>query len=239
MQHPSLEDIEALNSMTLQVGLLGSDGIVLASDRLVSQWEGAGFSQIRTSKMLQGDGVLCCYSGDLVSEHAANNIRSLRFAGGKEHVRDALKDAANRAWQDIGIPGELHEWQPTRKVIVALWRPALALWVVHVSPRSTANEVLDKVIAGDDKNTARHFFNNYVPYPPAPVDDLIGLAAHIVLTGGKENPSGVKWLEVAIVPKDGSPVFLSEEQEVDLERLSDDLDLTIKHKLSRPFCWRE
>lgn len=75
-----LVQTEDSNAMTLQVGLVGSDGLVLASDRLLQQTDGAGGRSVSyTSKFLQGDGVLCCWSGDSVSEWAANSIRTSQF----------------------------------------------------------------------------------------------------------------------------------------------------------------
>jgi hypothetical protein len=238
MRRPPIE--EEVNAMTLQVGLVATDGVVLASDRLLGQFEGSGFSQVRTSKFLGSDRVLCCYSGDTVAEHAAYHIVSSEefpFPLEKEALRNALIAAGNKAWREIGMPAGLHEWAPTRKVLVALGGtiPFSQLWVVHVSPSTIANEVLDKVVAGDDRNTARHFLNNYVAWPPADMSHLVVIAAHTVLAGGRENPSGVGGLEVALVPKNGRPVFLPLDRERELERISAEIHAGIRGLVCQRF----
>jgi hypothetical protein len=222
--------------MTLQIGIVAADGLVVASDRLQGAFEGSGYTTILTSKFLQGEDVLCCWSGDSVAERAANIVRSLNLSGRtkKEQIRSALIEAGNRAWLDIGAPAGWHEWQPTRKLIVAIWKSATPLWVMHVSPTTIANPVLDKVVIGDDKNTARHFANNYIPYPPPSRADLVLLASHVILTGALENPSGVRGLEIVTIPSGGEPLFGSSDQELELVRRSEAIRESIATMLSGP-----
>jgi hypothetical protein len=231
--------LEELNAMTLQVGLVGSDGVVIASDRLMSQFEGSGFTQITTSKFLSGSDSVCCYAGDIVAQHAAYHVRDSNCRGDKEELRQTLIEAGNKAWRECGGPGGLSELGISRKVIVAFRNSPSPLWLLQIFKTSIANEVMDKVVAGDDKNTARHFSNNYVPYPPLPISKLINLAAHVVLVGGKENPSGVRGLEVVVIPRGESPIFLSKDQEDEMEQRFQRTDSSFGKRLTSPYTFRQ
>jgi len=235
MQSCTLED---LNSVTLQVGLVGQDGIIMASDRLMSQHEGSGFSRLRTSKFIQGRNSICCYSGDIIAEHAANNVRDLELTGDKEEIRQELRESGDKAWRDFGEPCGLSEFGFPRKVIVAIPTANSPLWLIEIYAQSTANPVYDRVVAGDDKNTARHFVNNYLPYPPPPISKLIRLAAHVVLMGAKENASGVGGLEVVAIPNGGSAIFLSSDKEQELAQGFDSVYHSINEMLLQPFDYR-
>ncbi len=230
--------------MTLQVGFVGSDGLVIASDRLLQQWQfdalgsTSGYSLTLSSKFVARGGFLCYWCGDKVSELAASNICDLPWQNAKEDVREALKIAGNKAWKQIYADGTNGSgYADARKVIVVC--PDYSMFIVDVSPCSFANVVLNKVVAGDIKNTARHFINNYVPDEIAPINlpigQLIFPAAHAILIGGKENPTGVGGLEVVVLPNDGPMIVLTPEEEQQLKALSERLDETIRERLLQTF----
>src|ERR1700704_2778983 len=128
MQNPSTEE---LNEMTFQIGLVGSDGIVMASDTLVQTFEGPGRSVSHRSKFLHGDGVVCCWSGDSVAEAAANIVRGMAWhdiSPDRESIREELKIAGSEAWVEMK---DLAEAYPgvIRKVIVACHG---MLWVLEL-----------------------------------------------------------------------------------------------------------
>src|SRR5690348_15667236 len=95
--------------MTLQVGLVGLDGTVLASDRLLQQWESgvnageSGYSLTMTSKFVAGNGLLCCYSGDSIAQLTAQNICAIDKPADLDHegFRVSMVEVANRARQSI------------------------------------------------------------------------------------------------------------------------------------------
>jgi hypothetical protein len=232
---------EELNAMTLQVGLIGIDGIVIASDMLLKQKEDGGTSRGKVSKFLKDiPGLVCCHSGDTVAETAANNIRRhwRDKPPTKQVIKDALEGAGDQAWKEhyklAKQRGQPLDLGVTRKVIAACHDE---LWELEVGlPRSLAHRRPDRVIAGDAGNTARHFNNKYAEGCEAlPVARLITLAAYTVLIGGQENPEGIAWLEVVVVPKGGAPISLTPENEEELKRRSDRLSATIKEQLLQPF----
>jgi hypothetical protein len=238
MQRPSIQE---LKFVTLQIGLVGIDGLVIASDRLVGQLEidketlVAGYSTFTTTKFEIGPDFLCCLSGDKIAELAAIKVRELRSDGGNRAVKEMLQSAGNEAWKHY----ENTPFDPvTRKLIVACPRPDWSLWQLEIDELSLARPVYDKVIAGDPINSARHFVTNYVPKGgpiPLPVNQLVFLAAHGIVRGGKENPRGVGGLQVVVIPKGGSPKFLTSREERELEKRSKDLDDAISGQLLQAF----
>jgi hypothetical protein len=237
--YPSREE---LNAMTFQVGLVGSDGLVIASDRLLQQIENGGRSASLSSKFLSGDAVICCWSGDSVAEHIANVVRGLSWgdvSSERESVREMLKCAGDMALsemeQDHMRKGWVMDLRVTRKVIVAFRD---MLWLLDVrSPASIANQVYDRVVAGDADNTARCFANKFaLGCQKRPVKELVRLAAYAVLAAGDENPHGVRKLEIVVIPKGNSPIFLASEHEQELEDLSNQLNISIAEHLFEPFA---
>jgi len=233
MQRPSIEELKA---MTLQIGLLGSDGRVIASDRRLNSKEGESYSRTRTSKFLHRESCVCCWSGDTMAEHAAQNVREINWTSATD-VTAALIEAGNKAYkQRYGTQDDGTAWAPIRKVIVAC--PDNSLWGLNVLPVSTITPVQDVIVSGDSSNTARFFSNNYVPWPPRPIRDLIVMAAYVVLMGGKDNHWGVDGLEVVVIPNGVSPVFLSREQELQLEAAAKKIDSLISKRLLQSFDYQ-
>lgn len=248
MQRPSFDDIEALNSMTLQVGLAGIDGVVLVSDRLSTDWEGeVDRNKSLTSKFLQGNGFTCCWSGDKVAQFAAANICKIKFKDRfkgtpeqrREIIRKELEKAGTRAWKQVFGRQITQATNGTiRKVIAAC--PDGNIWLLEFTRRfPMANPKYDRIVAGDIRNSAAWFINNYIPFGeapiPLPMSDLIFAAAHAVLVGAIENPSGIRGIEVVVIPKGGAPIFLTPEQEGELKRRSDRLTAAIREQLLQPF----
>jgi hypothetical protein len=235
--------------MTLQVGLVGIDGLVIASDRLTSGWEGTVDRNVSLiSKFYQSNGFICCSSGDDVARLAAANICKVKSKDilktasqqdRKEIIRKALERAGTTAWkQTFGRQTTKGTNGTIRKVIAAC--PDGTLWLLEFRNRSPmANQKYDNVVAGDIRNSAGLFIKNYLPagYAPIqlPVRQLIFAAAHAVLVGARENPTGVGGLEVAVIPKTGSPIFLTPEQEQELKERSKNFDDIIREQLLADF----
>lgn len=189
MQYPSAEE---LNKMTLQVGLVGENGLVITSDRLLQQFENGGKNiDWRFSKFFTAPGLTCCWSGDTISEHAAHDIRRtwMEHPFEKSSIQDQLERIGDAAWAEQEALAQ-RRGQPlnlgvTRKIIVACHDE---LWLLEVClPRSLAHS-RSRVVAGDAENTARHFINKYGTDPTLPISRLITLAAYVVIVAGDENP---------------------------------------------------
>ena len=235
MQSPSAEE---LNAMTLQVGLVGSDGIVLASDRLVQVYENGSRSVTRTSKFLHGADALCCYSGDSVSEQTAYEIRdhdwSTVDSRDMEAVRSVLRDLGNAGYNKA---------QALYGVLPGIVRKVLAvhsdqLWLLTISAQNTslANQVLDRAVAGDIENTSRYFMNKYANQcESSSVSELIRLAAYTILAAGEENPHGVGGLELYAIPTGKRSILLSAAQEQELGTWFKKTAAFIQKKFATPF----
>jgi len=103
-------------------------------------------------------------------------------------------------------------------------------------PSSVATQRRDRVVAGDAENTARHFINKYADRcQKLPVKQLIQLAAYAVFVAGEENPHGVRGVEVVVIHNGAPLVFLSKEQEQELELVSESLSTKIRNELLRVF----
>jgi hypothetical protein len=241
IQDTIVPSIEELNSMTLQIGLVGVDGLVLASDRLVQQYESGSRSVSIVSKFLQGAGVLCCYSGDYISEQSAYGIQKHEWTAmssrDKETTRSVLigigNEAATKAETKDGTLSNC-----ARKVLAALYGEQL--WLLEPGGQNTsiANQVLDRAVAGDTENTCRYFINKYAnDCYCTPVDKLIRLAAYTVLAAGEENPHGVRGLEIYVIPLGGSPILLGTAQELELAAWFKETAGLIQKKLTRSFTY--
>ena len=240
MQCFALEDLD-LRSMTLQVGLVGTDGIVLASDRLEQQFERSGARSVgEIDKILSAQNVVCCYSGDILAQRAANRIRDFDWnsiPAETEAIRPTL----------IGIGSSVYQEELTkcgrvlgyvRKVIVVLH--GTHLWLLQIDSQSLANPRLDRVIAGDDENTCRYFFNRYAGdcNRRLSTTQLVSLAAFGILTAGEENPRGIKGLQIAVLQKGKEPLFLSSEQENELKKRFGKTESKIRKAILQPFDYR-
>jgi hypothetical protein len=215
---------QEFKTMTYQVGLVGADGFVLASDQMLKQFEGTELHRGLISKFLSAPGVTCCWSGDSVAEHAANAVHRLDWAAiprEKEEIRRALIEAGDGEYRRMAkLAGPL--FVIPRKVLVAAHNETL--WLLEVGERSIANQRLDRVIAGDTENTARHFIKQYAEgCYLRPVDDLIFLAGYTILAAADENPCGVGGLEIAVFRPGREPRFLSREAIADIELRSRNL----------------
>ena len=226
--------------MTFQLGLQARDGIVLASDCLFQEFNEYGERDVSYgSKFLFGAGVVCCYSGDKVSEYAANNVRAIDWASVPneiESIRQCLKDCGNSAWKqwerETGTA-----FHAIRKIIVVCHD---MLWLLEVSESPLANQRHDRVVAGDAPNTARHIINRYAEVcQDMSMHRLIGLAAYTVICAGDENPRGVGGLEVVIVPKGSAARALTVQQREQLQAHAVALGRSMRESLLATFDLRE
>ena len=236
MQWPSAEEV---NAMTLQVGLVGVDGLVVASDTLLQQVERSRSTGSISKFFKDIPGLICCYSGDTVAEGAASRIRRLWRDNppAPETVQDELERIGEEAWvehnEHAARRGQPLNLGVARKVMVACYDE---LWLLEIGPHSLAHRRPDRVVAGDAENTAKHFINKFgTGCEHLPVNHLIMLAAYAVIVAGEENPYGVGGLEVIVIPKGGQPVILTSDQNDELRKLSRNLDALIKENLTSRF----
>jgi hypothetical protein len=236
MQWPSVEE---LNAMTLQVGLVGNDGIVLASDRLFQSYEYQARSVSRGSKFLSGAGVICCCSGDSLAEQSAYGVRDYDWtavvSSDVEANQSALRQIGNTAFRNMQTQfGTVRN--VVSKVLVVLHEDQLWLLDATVHNGCTARLVPDRQVTGDIGNTCRYFMNKYANFSNLrPVSELISLAAYTILAAGEENPYGVGGLEIYVIPTHKPPILLSAAQEQELEIWFKEAAESIRDRLLHPF----
>jgi 20S proteasome alpha/beta subunit len=218
---PATEEEMRMARMTLVVGMVGSDGIVLAADKRFldlpkTDKEIDDRMDGRKIIPLAKHGVAYAFAGDFVSQSTGRELEN-RLDAGKftfDHIDLSLEDLANDT-----IDGErkkesnlaILEAPFPRRLLVAFYGPQITdeqLWSLDVrSGRGSKAERIDgTVIAGARGNAAR-FFQLYFKYN-LPVESLKFLAAHIVLAGRSWNGdidgldlvtvskiSGLKWVD--------------------------------------------
>ena len=222
--------------MTFQVGLVGSDGVVIASDRRIIDYGGEGSRGLSLgTKFMHSSSVVCCWSGGYPAIDAAKYIREVQWTDVHERDRgEKLRDCGNRAWSDGNYGTRSPQGAHT---ILAAFPDHGSLWELDVGIRSGTTPVLDKKMHGDHDNTARHLVNHYFRAAQK-IEHLALLAAHVVLMAGRENKTYVDGLEVVILPRGASALFLSPEQETQLEALSDSVHIELSKQLLQPFDFR-
>ena len=200
--------------MTLQIGIVGTDGIVIASDRRILnlQWESYGKSL--ASKVYVNTDVACCWAGRDDADFAARNIEKVDWSTVQDR-KGKLTELGEEGWKmcygnsEMLYPGR----QSTSSVLAAFSDPC-ELWELELFRQSRATQILTHAICGDFYNTgAKHLLGNYLPSGPLPVLELIKLASFSIWMGHKENPNMIEGLEVVIVRPGRPPERQSSDRE--------------------------
>jgi hypothetical protein len=228
------------SDMTLQVALAGRDGFVIASDTKAisgtgaSAFPGAGTRNIRRSSSVRkilvavNGGLVCAFSGDELSMAIAQKLVDScpgQFNTDAE-VREHLQRSAVFA-QELGL-------NPDKQLIIAAIPnaapPVSKLWRVYFVPGPTVMAVRNRVVGGDESNSAIYIVERYHNVTCS-VKELQVLAAHTIREGHYLNAITVDGLDV-LVAKDGTaPRFLEEIELADLAKRSD----SIHDEVSRLF----
>lgn len=198
--------------MTFQIGMVGNDGILLASDQLAT-YSGNSYQYPDTSRMrkitlTQSGRIAYCCAGDRLSIITgwaiANGIDQLDeySASVNDHVVQAVYSSSAPVMVGEGKQPDGHT-EPLRggSILIATCKP-LGLWRIDVIPGKLpiVVQVLDKAKIGDNNTAAPFFTESY--YRNRPVEELTFLAAHTVLTAGTMSPS-VKGLDIVICQASG------------------------------------
>jgi hypothetical protein len=198
--------------MTFQIGMVGSNGILLASDQLAtysgnsSQYPDTSLT--RKITVTQNGRIAHCCAGDRLSiitgAAIANGIDQLDeySASITDHVIQAIYSSSGpvitgECKQSIGNSETLRGGS----ILVATCRP-LGLWRIDVIPEKLplVVQILNKAKIGDSNTPAPFFTESY--YRKRPVEELTFLAAHTVLTAGAMSQS-VKGLDIVICRPSG------------------------------------
>ena len=225
--------------VTLQVAMVGTDGIVLASDKkTVRSGNDVVRESFRTTKILvdSAQGIAIAHSGNEFSEAVAKQILYDSSPVNEKLFAAKLQSFASEVWkqdpwQSVDRHGELIivSKDHLRRILhVSLGPLVIGDRILGAEARPTWIE--DKVRAGDRSNPAIFFSECY--YDKKPIADLVFLAAHAVLSGRRFNPL-IDGLEVVKCTSEGFEQ-LSEASVSELKRRSDELDARIRSEILTP-----
>lgn len=227
--------------LTFQVGLVGSDGVLLASDQLQTiPHETTDGRRVRLSQtarkiqVLNDRRIAYCASGARVSSDVVEYYAS-HFGNGD--IEQQLIEARDAVMKDRP---ELSQWRERNTgdfLLAQACGNVVELWQMHVEPDSynRPEPIFDREWIGDIANPASFFVELYAPLIASgqalfSVESLKLLAAHAVLAAGLNNPAGVRGLEMVVCKPDGFQRVSDEDIQMLKER-SAELDKQIRQGL--------
>jgi hypothetical protein len=208
--------------MTMQVAMVGIDGIVLASD---TKWQ---FTQDRgnlrsrhtsgSSKIIisdeQGIAIACARSMETAEAVATAIIAELSDS-------DWVHPANLMETIGQGIIDSSSEERSYFQCLVVTSRPSVRLFQLEtatingVPRRAICHEIRDKAINGDNANASVFWAERY--YKAKSVQSLIPLAAQLIVDAAKLNAGFIGGLEIIVCDESGGPRRLTKEDIVRLE----------------------
>ncbi len=215
--------------MTMQVALVGSDGIVLASD---TKWT---VSEQYPRRSFEASKIKIDYERCIAVSYA----RNMETSGA---IADALLRLPDGCWQSPITPIEqaarsILELAPRKEAhcLIVSARPSLQLLLFEVATvngvpdQPMCQPIGDKCCAGDNANAAWFLAERY--YERIPVAQLIPLAAQIIVAAAKLNSGAISGLEIVECKPD---CFrrLSAESALELEAKAIRVDKSLGRSLS-------
>jgi hypothetical protein len=238
--------------MTILVGLVGSDGIVLAADsRMVRPalhvGEADDISSIWKITHLAQHSVAYAAAGDYVAWRAGRVLSqtldenrfdfahigtSLEDIGSKafKHERTAIKETYADEQDRFALLKQIDESVPRGLLVVFHGSQVQArqLWGLNLQPTTSFAHRLNKAIYGAIGNLAR-FFGDYYDVE-TPIAKLQFLAAHTVLTAHRLDSVMIEGLQIALFDGDGYRL-LGPGEISGLRQRSEALDASIRNQL--------
>ncbi len=216
--------------MTLQVALVGTDGIVLASDRrftIHTAGKTTTAHRGRKIRVAKDRGLAISYARShlgVVTGHAIlREITDVEL----DSPESPLENLANNVFRQHSSPFAAPP--AAGEVLVVLLRDLATVHHLDIYAASVCQDSDDVAFAGDNLNSALFFAQQY--YSKLPVNDLAFLAAHTILMGAKINPSGIGGLDILLCRSNGF-TFASEERVAEYVKRSEQLDKKIKHAIA-------
>jgi hypothetical protein len=223
--------------VTLQVGMIGKDGWVLASDRVRIDTEGVRVrSHLQKIFMLESQGLSYSFYGDDLAIITGDQLREhsdkLNELANEPRLRQWLWELGNNSWQWINrsMPNEHKDAFPAshlyRGLLICLRSSPHQFWWMQIGQQSLVTGMSDKVVVGDGRNSARFFAEHYYS-PEMSVAQLTMLAAHMITVGATLNPAGVGGLDI-VNCENGTMRLLPEDELEHLMQTSHKLDAKIR-----------
>lgn len=240
----SKEILDLLRRMTILVGAVGKDGIVLAADKKFLQ--PAPCSELlhdmsggRKINHLESEdkewGIVYAFAGDEVAKIAGDAIKANLKDGSFvfSDIDASLTDAANRAVSSYtNRTGRNPDLQSVPRHLIAIlygkkFGIQPSLWRVNIQSNncSTALNIDELVIAGAHGNFAR-FFGRYC-MKDSSVERLERIAAHMVLKAHDYDSLAIEGFHIVKVTNDGVFHEMTRAEEDELRQKSAELDRTM------------
>lgn len=214
--------------MTLQVALVGTDGVVLAGDEKILNIADFATGSLST-KIKHTDKLAVSWAWDDIGETIASalvqNPDRLDVESDLEQfIKDTYRSALNNRSERLKLN--------PRAELLAISRKNLgrALYVEVDTGHCTVRPVQDKIYAGHIKNPGCYFVERYYEKGVLSVAELVPLAAHTVLAAGKLNPLGIEGLEIFTCTNRGIETLPASEVE-SLSRRAERTDKKIRRLL--------
>ena len=207
--------VHKMNRMTMIVGLVGTDGIVLAADRdrrKLAEKDGEldEVSGIKKIINLPDYGVAYAFAGDgevlqacrALEQSLRDGIFNLNNAAAS--LGELARDFAQRYTGSIPSP---------RSILIAIYdNVRVDLWCVRleINSMSTIERVVSREVCGAKGNSARYILDAYFEHD-MPIEQLKRIAAHTVLSGYKVDRF-INGLDVAVITCSGYQEVPAEER---------------------------
>lgn len=198
--------------MTMQVAMAGRDVVVLASDKLMmrsgeyeQEIRATGFSsKIKISKDRRI--AISCAKNMETAERIAERIIAeadeIDWVYPEDRIREMAKDVLKGAGERTDVQCLIVCTQPKPRIFRLTNTPGPSGWL-------ELREEEQKAYAGDNQNSAIFWAERYYK-PGLSVAELLRLSAHLIVTAGEINPSGVGGLELVICDAAGCHRFPDE-----------------------------
>lgn len=234
--------------VTFQIGMLGSDGVLLASDTCVtygSHLEGSirRTEPVRKIEIDRVKNFAFCWAGDdlgvLTAEAITATISEAAYGDFKAFLRICANTAVENSQALRRINPNRHFGACTFLIVaptsgMVLWKLQVqnvpGQLTIMIDPKDLMGA---KIFAGDQASVALFFTERYFPGDrKLRIEDLVPLAAHTVLMAGKFN-DGVSGLQIVLCRPEGFQE-LSEEDIAGRLRWSAEVDSQIERLLEIP-----
>jgi hypothetical protein len=190
--------------MTLQVGMIASDGILIASDKCMTELSSARSTSLMSKIIhLREFKTFYCFSGDDCAWLAGQDFqKKLRAGFNFDDTIQELQSIGNVRWQTEKneFESKSRRWveDADRRLTIAFYgRNPAELWHLKIAKQSQAIPIFDKRISGDLSNTAVFFSERYFRNQNRlNLTALKKLAAHVILMGHELNQPSVDGLEI-------------------------------------------
>jgi hypothetical protein len=191
--------------MTLQVGLVGTNGIVLASDKKAVVFEPSLHTSLESKILIDREkGLAGCCAGNEVSARVRREIFSNSHLLELEYPQSPIEELAAQIYKSIPLE-EQAGGNPSDLLIVSLEHLKRLYHLRMSATQCTLWSKENKHIQGDLGNPASLFVEAY--YRKKPIQGLVFLAAHTILTANRLNPTAVEGLEVVKCSSEGFEII--------------------------------